>query len=158
MDKKNKWVFKSPINPSQSCFKAELKQWTYPVCPLTDSPDVGFMPFPWHTINHLTVIYEVASDVSTADEGWLFPGQHHRVTHTLQDSDAIGRSRRRWDDRNSNKHDDVSGGEHWGSGKLKVCMRWTFYFLFFYLHLCCFHVFALFLHFIIKVLWVCECF
>lgn len=76
---------------------------THPVGPLADSPYVGLMPLSRHTINHLTVIHKVARYVSTTDEGWLFPGQHHGVTNTLQHSDAIGWSRGGWDYRNSNE-------------------------------------------------------
>lgn len=75
-------------------FGLNLKS-AHPVGSLTDRPNVGLMPLPRHAINHLTVIHEVTGDVSAADEGWLFPGQHHGVAHTLQNTDAIGWSRGR---------------------------------------------------------------
>lgn len=57
------------------------------------------MPLPRHAINDLTVIHKVSGNVSTSDACWLFPGQYHGVTHTLQDSDAIGWSGRGWERR-----------------------------------------------------------
>lgn len=67
--------------------------WTHPVGPLADRLDVGLVPLPRHAIDDFTVIHKVACDVSAANEGRLFPGQHHGVTHTLQHGDAIGWSR-----------------------------------------------------------------
>ena len=66
----------------------------HPVGPLADRLDVGLVPLPRHAVDDLTVINEVAGDVSASDEGGLLPGQHHGVAHALQNSDAIGWSRR----------------------------------------------------------------
>lgn len=82
---------KCPAAPS-AAFGVKVKS-AHPVGPLTDGSDVGLAPLPRHAIDHLAVIHEVAGDVSAADEGRLLPGQHHGVTHTLQDGDAIGWSR-----------------------------------------------------------------
>lgn len=70
---------------------------THSVCPLADGFDVGLMPFPWHATDDLPEVHEVAGDVRTSNEIGLLPGQHHRVPHALQHSDAKGGSRGGWD-------------------------------------------------------------
>lgn len=77
----------------------ETKWLTHSVGSVADSLDVGLVPCPWHPIDDLTVVHEVAGDVSASDEGGLLPGQHHRVPHALQNADAIGWGRGRWDSR-----------------------------------------------------------
>lgn len=92
---------------------------THPVGPLADSLDVGLVPLSRHAIDDLTVIHKVTSDVSAADESRLFPGQHHGVAHTLQDSDAKGWSRRGW----GTNLKLTPHLENWCNGKLKRCTR-----------------------------------
>lgn len=70
---------------------------SHPVGPLAHSLYVGLVPLPRHAIDNLTVVHEIAGDVSASNEGWLLPGEHHGVLNTLQNGDAIGWSGRGWD-------------------------------------------------------------
>lgn len=113
-------AFKKYLNFSLVLDREAFFMRTHPVGPLADSLYVGFMPLPSNAISDLTVIHEVSCDVSTTDEGWLLPGQHHGVTHTLQDADAIGWSRGGCDDRKLKLTPQSLGREtRWCNGKLK---------------------------------------
>lgn len=85
---------KTKVSCDKSC-----SSWrnTHSIRSLADGLDVRLVPFSRHSTDDLTVINEVAGDVSATNESGLFPCQHHGVPHTFQHTDAIGRSRGCWD-------------------------------------------------------------
>lgn len=85
---------------------------THSVGSLTDSLNIGLVPFSRDAIDDFTVINKVTSDVGTTYKSGLFPGQNHWIPHTFQHRDAIGWSGWSWHNKIIQLAFTVKG-QHW---------------------------------------------